>query len=246
MKKTIVFVLVGSVLLSSCVVSDNATYVGTMAGAEIGGTLGEAIGWMSTSRHGGPGKAMLGSVIGTVVGAVAGNQLATAADPVARAERRERREAKRRAKEEKKRMQEQAQMDYQTVGGYDSQDNLTNNIQSNTYSIGSELIISNMAYQDEDGDGRFSRYETINVIYEVTNKGQEATEATLLIDTEENAKNYAFSPANSVQIAPGQTIRYKAKAFCKSKPADNYVNIKVSALSSNLGNASSNLRVRLK
>ena len=49
--------------------------MGTMAGAEIGGVIGEALGWMSTSRHDGPGKAMLGSIVGTVAGAAIGNAL---------------------------------------------------------------------------------------------------------------------------------------------------------------------------
>ena len=67
--------LIGCTTIASCDISSSRNYMGTMAGAEIGGVIGEAMGWMSTSRHDGPGKAMLGSIIGTVAGAAIGNAI---------------------------------------------------------------------------------------------------------------------------------------------------------------------------
>ena len=60
MKKIYVYamstaLLAGS-MLSSCTYGSYESYLGTMAGGEIGGIIGESIGWMSTSRHSGPGN----------------------------------------------------------------------------------------------------------------------------------------------------------------------------------------------
>ena len=63
MKKIFVYAissaLMAGTVLSSCTYSGYESYIGTMAGAEIGGIIGESIGWMNTSRHSGPGNAML-------------------------------------------------------------------------------------------------------------------------------------------------------------------------------------------
>ena len=79
MKKIFVYfmstVLVTGMSLSSCTYNGYEGYLGTMAGAEIGGVIGESIGWMSTSRHHGPGNALLGGIIGTVAGAAIGNAI---------------------------------------------------------------------------------------------------------------------------------------------------------------------------
>lgn len=230
--------------LTSCDNMDTRTYLGTMAGAEIGGTIGEAIGWMSTSRHSGPGKAMLGSVIGTVAGAVIGNQLS---------------KPKTSTREYNDEYAYERQGNYQTGGGYES--DYTSRNYSSTYkaprtssrrgngtaynNTGSQLSIRNLTYQDEDGDGRFGRGETINVIYEVTNNGQTPAQVELVIDDPTHPNNFAFSPANNVTIQPGQTIRYKAKAFCQSRPKTHTCDLIVYAKSITHGNATGTMRVKV-
>lgn len=230
--------------LTSCDNMDTRTYLGTMAGAEIGGTIGEAIGWMSTSRHSGPGKAMLGSVIGTVAGAVIGNQLS---------------KPKTSTREYNDEYAYERQGNYQTGGGYES--DYTSRNYSSTYkaprtssrrgngtaynNTGSQLSIRNLTYQDEDGDGRFGRGETINVIYEVTNNGQTPAQVELVIDDPTHPNNFAFSPANNVTIQPGQTIRYKAKAFCQSRPKTRTCDLIVYAKSITHGNATGTMRVKV-
>lgn len=248
MKKIAITSLAAVFLLSSitsCETMDQRSYLGTMAGAEIGGTIGEALGWLSTSRHDGPGKAMLGSIIGTVAGAAIGNVLSSKSS---------KKEAARSYDDYSYNRQNES--DYQTGGGYDSYDYNNYNYnqsrqskksrkaQDDTYAYNNGMLtISRVSYQDEDGDGRISKYETVNVIYEVTNHGQSTATVTLSIDDAENARNFAFSPSNTVDMRPGETIRYKAKVFCKSRPSSGYANVRVYARSQGAGSAASSVRI---
>ena len=249
MKRTVyllsTLLLVGS--LQSCTNMSTRGYLGTMAGAEIGGTIGEAIGWMSTSRHSGPGKAMLGSVIGTVAGAAIGHQLATSGE-------RKNRESYDNYSGSSRYENE---TNYQTGGGYDNgyasnysshkKHHTHNEAKHSGYHIqnSAQLSIRGLTYQDEDGDGRFGRGETINVIYEVTNNGQTPAQVELVIDDPTHPNNFAFSPANNVTIQPGQTIRYKAKAFCQSRPKTRTCDLIVYAKSITHGNATGTMRVKV-
>lgn len=253
--------LLVSTAFSSCSYTSSGNYLGTMAGAEIGGVVGEALGWMSTDRHSGPGKAMLGSIIGTVAGAAIGNSI-----------------TKDRAEEiniGRRNDMDYGNADYQTGGGYDSHgtygynegynrnqygshdtyvpdsrnrsDSKFNGRYGNGYSIGNgDLAISHVTFEDEDGDGRISRNETVNIMYEVTNKGHRTySDVILKVDVEDDARKFALSPSTTTTIAPGQTVRYKAKAFCKSRTSSGNVTFRVSANSMNGGNASANLQIRM-
>ena len=259
--------LLVSTAVSSCSYTSSGNYLGTMAGAEIGGVVGEALGWMSTDRHSGPGRAMMGSIIGTVAGAAIGNSL-----------------TKDRAREypeevnigrrnDRKYNSQGNDIGYQTGGGYDNSgrerdsygdygsygnrnDNNSNGNRSDYGSYGnrngfsfstSDLAISHVTFEDEDGDGRISRNETINIIYEISNKGHRTYDDVVLkVDVEENeVRRFALSPSTTVSIAPGKSVRYKAKAFCKSKPTDGNVIFRVSASSMTGGNTSADLQIRM-
>jgi len=231
MKKASIYLLSSAILLSSCYSTSSRGYLGTMAGAEIGGTIGEAIGWISTSRHDGPGKAMLGSVIGTVAGAVIGHKMATQGQTSST----ERVNRKRNTQTYEQRNDQNVYEtpDFQTGGGY-----------SDVPATSNGLSIGNVSFQDENGDGKFSQYETINVIYEVTNHTNRTQEVQLSIDNPAYAKEIAFSPVNTTTIQAGKTIRYKAKAFRKSTLKADYVDIQVFAKSADAGSATASLRVR--
>lgn len=219
---------------SSCSSTSTQGYLGTMAGAEIGGTIGEAIGWLSTSRHDGPGKAMLGSVIGTVAGAVVGNQVAS------NAERRKSQPSNRSGASRSDQEADWGDAGYQTGGGYQQGGATTNQRSANG------LSIQHTQFQDEDGDGRFSRYETLNVIYEVRNETDNAVSARLSIDSPEQAKYLVFSPATDVTIQPHKAIRYKAKVFMKNQVKESQVRLLMYAESEAAGRASEQLVVRCK
>lgn len=228
MKKITIYALsaliLGTSTLSSCSFTSTNNYMGTMAGAEIGGVVGEALGWMTTSRHGGPGKAMLGSVVGTVAGAVIGNAVTN-----------DNNRAERRAAKERRRLEADA-ADYQRNGG--GSECLSNN---------GTLYISNVTFEDEDGDGKCSRNETLNVIYEITNCSETTlTDVVLSIDAPAANRNFALSPSNTVTIKSGETIKYKAKAFLKSKTQESYTTIYVYADSQTGGKVGSSLRVRTR
>ncbi len=230
MKKSVSYLLAATLLASSitsCTTANTSDsgYLGTMAGAEIGGTIGEAIGWMATSRHDGPGKAMLGSIIGTVAGAAIGHSVATKKEskPIGR-------------KIEKAGSQ---QPDYQTSGGYGQPSSDRQNLNA----VGDAVSIHNLTYQDEDGDGLFSRYETLNIIYEVSNNSNRRVEVELSIDAQQPTRDIVFSPSNIAILEPHQTIRYKAKAFSKNRLHQNQIVIVAQAKGFEHGNATARLRI---
>ena len=236
--------LIGSTTIMSCDISSSRNYMGTMAGAEIGGVIGEALGWMSTSRHDGPGKAMLGTIVGTVAGAAIGNAVTKDNTKVVRSGRRD-------DTRNNIRYEDDYNPGYQIGGGSNEGYNasrpgnysgpMTN--RNNSYSF---LTISNVSYQDEDGDGKFSRNETINIIYEVTNTSKNALDDVVLkIEALDGDKYFAVSPSNTTKIAAGERIRYKAKAFCKSKPSGSVAKFNLSASSRYGGTTSTILQVRM-
>lgn len=221
--------LIGSMSLTGCDITSSRNYLGTMAGAEIGGVIGEALGWMSTDRHDGPGKAMLGSIVGTVAGAAIGNYVTKDKD-----KDRDGYDYGNRNRNELSQAygyEDGYNVGYQTGGGSD---------------MSGSLSISNVQYQDEDGDGRFSRNETVNVIFEVRNDSRMTMrDVELKVEAVNNTKCFVFSPASVATIKAGETIRYKAKVFCKSKPSDNTTVFKVSANSKSGDKSFSELQIRM-
>ena len=220
---TLSALILGSSLLGSCTYSSSSNYMGTMAGAEIGGVIGEAFGLMATHRHEGPGKAMLGLVLGTAAGAAIGNAVTKDGTATGKSYHRD------------------TYSDYQTGGGYDSSSSYSSYGYATTPSC---LSIHNVTYQDENGDGRFSRNETINITYEIKNHGNTDLSDVVLMVEPVNAKNIAVSPFTTVNIKAGETLRYKAKAFCKSYPTTNTTIFTVGA-SSTYGKAQTQLEVRM-
>lgn len=244
MKKIFVYAISSALILgttlTSCTYSGYESYLGTMAGAEIGGIIGESIGWMNTSRHSGPGNAMLGGIIGTVAGAAIGNAIGNEAAESRKAQEREYRRNRRHGNEQRSRRYQNNSSNsdsynygggYQTEGGRDYTKSASN------------LIISNLKYEDENGDGLISKYETINVIYEITNPTSHDIDVKLAIGNNSN-HNFEFSPETQATIAAGKTIRYKAKVFCKAVPRDAYSDIPVYATSSQAGSASDAIRIK--
>lgn len=230
-------ILLGSMCLTGCDITSSRNYLGTMAGAEIGGVIGEALGWMSTDRHDGPGKAMLGSIVGTVAGAAIGNYVTRDKDKAN--DSYVNGNGSYGAYSYGDSYSTGSGIGYQTGGGAD--------LGGGTYSGGkSDLSISNVQYQDEDGDGRFSRNETVNIIFEVRNDSRRTLgDVELKVEAMNNTKCFVFSPASVVTIQAGETIRYKAKVFCKSKPSDNTTLFKVSANSKSGGMPFSELQIRM-
>ncbi len=258
---TLGVVLAGSMTLTSCDISSSRNYLGTMAGAEIGGVIGEALGWMSTDHHDGPGKAMLGSIVGTVAGAAIGNYITKDKTESSLRDYNSDNSSNYNSDyssnyssdyngNNRGGYEDNYNVVYQTCGGSDAvADNYRGKEnKKNGYHIDSNaaLTISNVQYQDEDGDGRFSRNETVNIIYEVKNNSRQTVRGVeLKVEAENNFKCFALSPTNVVDIPAGETIRYKAKAFCKSRPSDSTTTFKVSANSNASGKLYAKLQIRM-
>lgn len=226
------------VLAASCSSTDNRdTYLGTMAGADIGGTVGEAIGWILTDRHDGPGKAMAGSILGTVAGAVIGNRIGAKS-----AENKSKKKKKQKGYDDDDTWYG-SRPSYQTSGGQDAEPdkygqsathsyNMNGNDHSYSFNRENCPQIGKVTYQDEDGDGRFSAYETINVIYEVTNNSSQSREVELTVREETDPKSkphLVCSPTTTTTLAAGETIRYKAKVFLKERTKEPCLKIRANA-----------------
>jgi hypothetical protein len=241
MKKIFVYAISSALLvgttLSSCTYSGYESYLGTMAGAEIGGIIGESIGWMNTSRHSGPGNAMLGGIIGTVAGAAIGNAIGNEAAESRKAQERKYRRH-RRQQHENQRYQNNSSDTYRFDGGGYQIEGGRDYTKS-----ASSLIISNLKYEDENGDGLINKYETINIIYEVTNPTSRDVEVRLITGNNSN-HNFEFSPETTTTIAAGKTIRYKAKVFCKSVPREAYSEIPVYVSCNQVGSTQQSIRIK--
>ena len=217
---SIVCLFAASAILSSC--SSSPSYYsmsGTMAGASIGSQIGEAIGWFS-GGHNRYGSSLVGRVIGTAAGAGIGYSIT---------------------------QKQISNLNKQ----YDNRNTVSENTYNNTFTPGSNTInrnfrigknsktynnslcIGNISYQDENGDGKISKGETCTITYEVSNNTQWLiSDLVVAISEETNTKRFAFSPSTpNVSISPGGTIRYKANVFCKKKPSQSNVVIKLSAYS---------------
>ena len=228
-----------SIVMSSCRTNQmtRSEYYGGTMGAYIGGVIGEALG-VTLGRDSYTG-AVIGNAVGTLAGAVIGSSMAG----------KDRRDITR------------------NIGRDRDTDDY--NVYSNPYGnygeampdrplppppapqfgsapVGTELIISNVTYEDENGDGYISKDETICVSYDVWNASKQEVEVTLVIIDPVNQKHIAFSPATTLSMMPGQRMRYKAKAYCKSHPKNNVTHIIVAAQSKALGNVNSTLQIDYK
>lgn len=242
MKKNLIysigtFLIAGS-MLSSCYFGSSESYFGTMAGAEIGGVIGESLGWISTSRHGGPGTAMLGRVLGTVAGGAIGNSIGNRASE----SRKERRAARRQRQQQTTSYNNDyysGSNDDYTIGDYQTEGGRSK-VYNNT---ASSLSISNMYFEDEDGDAKLNKNETLNIIYEVTNSSSTPAEVRLITGTAKDSR-LEFSPEMTTTIEAGKTIRYKAKVFCKKVPTGTYIDIPVTVISDTHGTVKDSIRVK--
>ena len=217
---SIVCLFAASVILSSCSTSPSYySMSGTMAGASIGSQIGEAIGWFS-GGHNRYGSSLVGRVIGTAAGAGIGYSI-----------------TQKQISNLNKQYDNRNTVSENTYNNTFTPESNTINrnfrIGKNSKTYNNSLCIGNISYQDENGDGKISKGETCTITYEVSNNTQWLiSDLVVAISEETNTKRFAFSPSTpNVSISPGGTIRYKANVFCKKKPSQSNVVIKLNAYS---------------
>ena len=217
---SIVCLFAASVILSSCSTSPSYySMSGTMAGASIGSQIGEAIGWLS-GGHNRYGSSLVGRVIGTAAGAGIGYSI-----------------TQKQISNLNKQYDNRNTVSENTYNNTFTPESNTINrnfrIGKNSKTYNNSLCIGNISYQDENSDGKISKGETCTITYEVSNNTQWLiSDLVVAISEETNTKRFAFSPSTpNVSISPGGTIRYKANVFCKKKPSQSNVVIKLSAYS---------------
>lgn len=238
MRKTVITILLAATL-TGCSYTTSGEYLGVMTGAAIGGDLGETIGWISSGHRNHGGGALLGRVVGTTAGAIIGHAVTKPKD-----------------KGKNGQDYDEDLTSYQTSGGYaapkdeymrpvEGKRKYSGNNDKRKYTVG-DLTIQSVSFEDENGDGRFSKHEICNIVYEVSNIGSSPIDVDLYITESGNGNCFEVSPKTRACIAAHKTIRYRAKAYCKRIPASSSVTFNVFATSRNNGSASDLIRIKMK
>lgn len=219
MKKIVLILVIGAVVLSSC-----GTYTGTgaYAGATLGGVFGSAIGGI----NGGPRGSDVGTLVGMVGGAAVGAAIGAAADE----KEAERREAIRQARTSTvttttivpvadvvvdDTVYTGAIVDT-TLSGDDRIDldleAPTMPIVTTTTYTAERMTIRNVEFVDQNGDGRLNPGENATIVFEVMNNTP-----YIIYDVTPNVvevngnRNILISQGVHVEsLSPGQGVRYTA------------------------------------
>jgi hypothetical protein len=231
MKKTNAFLLSLAILLSGTTTScyNSTSYMGTIAGAQLGSTIGSAVGWLGGAGSRGNGAA-IGTLVGTVGGAAVGAAIANKAA---------------------KRARSTESIDPQYGYGSNEWKSETSRVYGkNDYrhiyhgnATNSSLYISNLTFQDENGDGKLNKEETIVVSYTVQNTGTSAAQVELAVIEPNYYKDLEISKPNVVTIAPNETMRYKSKVYCKHNLSKKTIELQAHARSQEAGDVYEVLRV---
>lgn len=243
-----------TMLLASCSYGNYAAYNGAMVGATIGDGIGGFLGWTASGRDK-MGGVMLGRALGTAAGAVIGYNAAKPKDGKKSAESASGKDDYYLDTDTYNRRYEGGGQtytpDYQTSGGY-SDDYAQSDSYGDTYKPGStkkrfalgDLEISNLSYEDENGDGRISKNETCNIVYKVSNTSADAFDVVLAVEDMDNTGAYAISPETKVRLEGHKTIRYTAKVYCKKSVSGAAARFRVSVASENHGSASDMIKIK--
>ena len=230
MKKGLILIVGGALLLSSC---STYTATGTYTGAQFGHVIGSAIGGISGGWRGHE----IGSLIGTVGGAVVGAAIGSAADKAhdekvqARVEQRERDRQRTQRSRHHDNGYGYDQYGYQQGGndqsGYDPQGRGDDRI--NFAPATASLEIRNAGVYEKVRDGVLTRGEECTVVFEIFN----TTDRTVydvypLVEDATGNKHVKVSPNLRVEsIAPHQGIRYTASILADSRLKDGEINLMV-------------------
>lgn len=197
MKKTLLLSLTATVLLCGC---NTYTGVGAYTGATLGGMFGSIVGGIS----GGPRGSDVGALVGMASGAIAGAAIGSVAD--------------------------QQEAENATAGGSTVTTYQTYHVdadaaddridfeptatQTPTYGIygSTTLMVRNVRFIDENGDGRLSPGETGRIMFEIMNDTPTDVYDVVPMVTEANGnRNILISESARIEgIAPGKGIRYTA------------------------------------
>lgn len=235
--KSLLALLLAATTLASCSYNSPGTYMGAITGATIGDGVGGALGLIASDRHNKFEGMLLGRAVGTAAGAIIGYNAAKNA-------------------EESKNSNVAEDYDVEYSGGYNSRNS---NYQisggySNSYSYNSskkryatnDIEISDISFQDENGDGKFSRDELCYIVYYVSNTSSRDIDLTLFVTDEDNSKCFAISPETNIRIGAHKKIKYTAKVYCKRYPAGSSATFRVNATTENNGSDSDVIRIRMK
>lgn len=238
MKKTYAIFLSTVLLLGGITTScqNRASYMGTLAGANLGSTIGSAVGWL-----GGGGNRGNGAAIGTIVGAVGGAMIGNAVANKSTASTNTRTTDDYAYNSPKTYQFASGEWDDNTTGvfGCNSYNHLRHKTGSN-----SSLYISNLSFQDANGDGKLNKEETILVSYTVQNTSSEVADVELAVIEPNYYSDLAISEPTKVQIGPHQTIRYRSKVYCKHNLKGKTLELQAHANSQTAGDVYEVLKVR--
>ncbi|MBR1521765.1 MAG: hypothetical protein IJ635_11085 [Bacteroidaceae bacterium] len=239
MKKTKItcLTLATVMMASSCTSSYQAA--GGMTGAMIGSSVGEAVGFLSGHGPFRGENAALGSLIGMGIGAVLGVGIAS--------------QIEENEKVEARRYEERNNDSYgyqnranATDGYYGDQDYQIGGGAYNGASTSAYVSISDLSYMDSDGDGYFSKDETVEVEGYITNTATTPLRDIVIYLNVNEQKNIAVSPSLTTTLQPGQKIRYTGRLHCRKIRAGQSVAINLNTTYAGKTTTSNTLFVRMR
>lgn len=189
MKKTMVWMIVSALILSSCASSRVSGDPGAvMAGASIGGTLGSAIGGLVGENNHGWRGGYRGSAIGTIVGTIAGAAIGNAVSTP-------------------------RQQDDEFIEIIERKKQPTTIPRKHQRPVSNaELKIRNVRFIDANRNHVIDAGESSKVIFEVVNEGRTVIRNVVpIVEETTEMRNLYISPSVMIeQVAPGEGIRYTA------------------------------------
>ncbi len=257
MRKDMILLVSGAVLVSSCMTAAGA---GAYAGSSLGSVVGSAIGGIA----GGPRGSDVGTLIGMAGGAIVGGAIGNSADKQAKAEQSERLgQRNERIQRQKRAAARNQQYDDDTYahsynGADDSQEidpsqmvDTTNSgndcidFNADTTGYGSSSVsastleradaerleIKNVSFTDANGDGILEADEEGKMVFEIYNHSDLPVFGIMpTVKEAEDNRHIQISPSITVeQIAPGSGIRYTATVKADRRLKDGEARLLVSA-----------------
>lgn len=218
--KATCFALAAALLISSCSSSYQAQ--GGVTGALIGSRVGETIGFLSGHGHFRGENAALGSLIGMGVGAVLGVGIASQIE-----------QGEQIGQRPKRTDRYDETPDYQTGSG------------AYAGTIPGAVSISDLTYMDSDGDGLFSKNETLEVEGFITNTSNEPLKDIVIFLKSDNTKDVSISPSLTTTLRPGQKIRYTGRLHCKKAHNGKTLSVTLNTFHSGKVNTSGKLNIKM-
>ena len=211
-----------AIVLSIVLGTSSCASYGNPGAIAAGGLIGGASGSLIGGAIGGPRGSWFGSLVGTVAGAAIANSATAPRTEVVREE-----------------------VIYDRYNHNTYRDGYRDGYDDGRYRMQSHLQISNVRFDDANGNGIMDAQETCYLIFEIENRGRNAAYNVSPVISLSDSKNIKVSSSQVISyMAPGDRLRYRATMKANKKIRTGEVNVEIFLTESN-GAASEGLAFSL-